>query len=78
MISISLRNWCCSFIAASCVEAGFTSCCVEEEGELGEEIDDFLSCEIGRAGNSPCYCDQACFSSEDCCSDIEDVPCFDG
>ena len=52
------------FIAGSCVDAGFTDCCN-------------TSCDI-TSDNSICFCDQQCFSLNDCCFDILDVPCFPG
>ena len=59
----------CSFISpASCVSAGFTSCCTDVR---------FDGCGVGY-GIDRCYCDQACFRANDCCDDITEVPCLPG
>ena len=55
-------------IAGSCVSAGFTSCCDSSSP---------ISCRI-PSGDFICYCDQACYSANDCCFDIQDVACFPG
>ena len=51
---------------ALCVDAGYTSCCTDE------------NCEV-RVETSPvsCFCDAACHDYNDCCSDILDIGCTD-
>ena len=47
----------------SCAAAGYSECCVDEDGET-----DCL-------GGDPfdCYCDQFCYFLDDCCYDINDI-----
>lgn len=54
---------------ASCVEAGFTECCVGDES----------ACTVGPSPIE-CSCSRDCFFSENntCCHDITVVPCFPG
>ncbi len=48
------------YITGSCLEAGFQGCCAEHnDGCLGE--------------GGACYCDQECYSLDDCCMDIGDI-----
>ena len=42
--------------ALSCVDAGFTDCCVE-------------NCQL----SSGCFCNQACYEEDQCCSDIASI-----
>ena len=44
--------------------------CVEHVGIIGG------CCESNNCSSRGCYCDQACYQSNDCCSDIEDIGCF--
>lgn len=47
--------------SGSCVGAGFQGCCAEHnDGCLG-------------VGDGECYCDQECYSLDDCCVDIGDI-----
>ncbi|CAI8033001.1 Low-density lipoprotein receptor-related protein 6, partial [Geodia barretti] len=53
----------------SCVEAGYTECCADQDGDC--------------AGSDPfdCYCDVFCYYLDDCCTDIDDIceqPVIDG
>ena len=47
------------------MSAGFTSCCNTSTN---------ASCR-GTGGNSTCYCDQSCYTSNDCCPDINQTSC---
>ena len=51
-------------IKVLCADAGYTSCCTEENCEVSIE-------------SSPisCFCDALCHSYGDCCSDILDIGC---
>ena len=64
---ITCVNHLVSFLPASCVSAAFNSCCTL----------DGSGCRVG-SGADVCYCDQACFQNDNCCSDITEVPCFPG
>ena len=44
----------------SCVDAGFTECCVRDESQ---------TCQL----ESGCFCDRSCYSMDQCCDDISVV-----
>ena len=50
--------------SGSCVDAGYTGCCVNG------------NCE-GKSGEIPfpCYCDSLCYAFGDCCDDIHLIAC---
>lgn len=54
---------------ASCVQAGFATCCVGTEAE----------CTVGPSPIE-CSCSRDCYFSQSttCCHDITEVPCFPG
>ena len=43
--------------------------CVEHVGVIGG------CCESNNCYAQGCYCDQACYQNNDCCSDIEAIGC---
>ena len=48
-------------MSGSCVSEGYTGCC--ESGD----------CRGGEL--SRCFCDEICYTLEDCCDDILDIAC---
>ena len=57
-------SWSISFNAGSCVAAGYSGCCTEEDcvGFLTNLI-------------SSCFCDEECYKFNDCCDDITEINC---
>ena len=47
--------------ANSCVAQNFTECCIDGP------------C---TSVDGTCYCDMACYGSNDCCADIAEINCF--
>ena len=43
--------------------------CVEHVGVIG-------GCCVSDCSAQGCYCDQLCYQTNDCCSDIEAIGCF--
>ena len=48
----------CSRLQGSCIGAGYSDCCQDS------------NC-LGDVGD--CYCDEYCFSLNDCCTDTKDI-----
>ena len=64
----------------SCSSIGYTSgsgCCLpERENADGETLD----CRVEMPNTNPlpfCYCDVMCHQYDDCCSDINQIQCYD-
>ena len=45
--------------------------CVEHVGNIG-------GCCVSDCMTQGCFCDQACYLNNNCCSDIENIGCFPG
>ncbi len=56
------------YAGGSCVEAGFTGCCVPTLlDDCGRD---------GMEGVERCFCDRDCYDQGLCCFDIAEVPCL--
>ena len=50
--------------AGSCVDAGFSDCCVGDDCEV-----------FSPSFPSSCFCDALCNKYRDCCDDVSDTGC---
>ena len=64
MCYCSFRHYMCLLIPGSCVDAGFTGCCTNNDCEV-----------FSPTFASSCYCDVLCYVFDDCCEDITDIGC---
>ena len=66
MIIISLICMALYNYAGSCVDAGFTGCCIGE------------NCAVFAPSLSfSCFCDALCYVFDDCCDDINSIGCYE-
>ena len=58
-----------------CADIGITSgCCIPHRDSEGEGAE---HCRVPRLDYTYCYCDARCHEIGDCCSDIDQIQCYD-